>query len=147
MRKLFVSIGISTLVFVLLSGVAHADRKIEVSDARLRLMPGDLPGAGYFRLHNGGSDAIRLIGAHGDAYKKIMMHKSVNNNGMASMKAVSVIKVAAGQDVEFAPSGYHLMLMHRTAPMKVGDTVVITLDFEGGHGLPVVFDVVSPAAM
>lgn len=147
MRTFFGTIFLGTLVFVLSFVPAFGDSNVKASDARLRLMPGDLPCAGYLVLHNGGVDLVKLVGAHSDAFKKVEMHMSMNKDGMAHMKAVPTIEIAAGEDFEFAPSGYHLMLMKRSAPLNVGDAVVITLELDGGGSLPVTFDVVSPAAM
>jgi copper(I)-binding protein len=48
--------------------------------------------------------------------------------------------------VQFAPGGYHLMLMKRQQPLAVGDEVDITLEFEDGRRLPVTFRAVSPAS-
>lgn len=147
MRRFLTSVAVGTLALVLLSGLAHADSAVTVSDARLRLMPGDLPGAGYLTVHNGSDQAITLVGARCKAYKKVMMHMSMTKDGMSSMRPVPSVKIGPGEDFEFAPSGYHLMLMHRSAPLKVGDTVTVTLELEGQDNLPVVFNVVSPAAM
>lgn len=147
MRTFVGSIVMGTLAFVLSSGLALADSQLHTSDARVRLMPGDLPNAGYFVLHNGTGATLTLVGAHSDAYDSVEMHKSMEMNGMAKMKPVPAIEVAAGGELTFAPSGYHLMLMQRVAPLKVGDTVVITLELDSGESLPVTFDVVSPSAM
>ncbi len=147
MRRFLASVTVGALALGLLSGLAHADSAVTVSDARLRLMPGDLPGAGYLRIHNGRDTTITLVAAHCKAYSKVTMHKSVTKNGMANMEAIQSIAIGPGQDFEFAPGGYHLMLMQRSAPLKVGDTVTIILELAGGDSEPVVFNVVSPAAM
>ncbi|EMP56540.1 hypothetical protein MSNKSG1_04376 [Marinobacter santoriniensis NKSG1] len=137
-------VGVSALL--LSTGLAFAS-DVAVSNPKVRLMPGDIPSAGYFKLHNGTNETIKLVGARSDAFGMVHMHMSMKKDGMAHMKAVPEIDVAAGEDFEFAPSGYHLMLMKRSAPLKVGDDVVITLEFEGRDPMPVSFKVVSPAAM
>lgn len=147
MRNLLSSLVVGISVFVFSSGLAFADGKIEVTDARLRLLPGDVPAAGYFKLHNGTDEAIKLVGAHTGAYKKVMMHMSMEKDGMAEMHAVPEIDVAAGEDFEFAPSGYHLMFMKRSALLQYGDKVTVMLKVEGQRDVPVNFKVVSPADM
>ncbi|WP_242674485.1 copper chaperone PCu(A)C [Marinobacter halodurans] len=147
MRNLVSSVVMGLSAFVLSAGLAFAEGKVDVSDARLRLLPGDVPAAGYFRLHNGTDEAIKLIGAHTGAYRKVMMHLSMEKDGMAEMHAVPEVDIAPGEDFEFAPSGYHLMFMKRSALLQYGDKVTVILKFADRKDVPVNFKVVSPAAM
>ncbi len=121
--------------------------ELTVTDARLRLMPGDLPAAGYFRLHNAGDETVTLTGAGSEAFERVMLHQTRQEDGMSSMHAVSELEVAPGDTLTFAPKGYHLMLMKRTRPLAVGDALEITLEFADVPRLPVSFDVVSPASL
>lgn len=146
MRNLVRSLVAGASAFVFSTGFAFAE-DIEVSDARLRLLPGDVPGAGYFKLHNGSNETITLVGASSNLYERVELHMSMEKDGMAHMHSVPKIDVAAGKDFEFAPSGYHLMLMKRKEPLEVGDEAVVTLEFEGRDALPVTFEVVSPTDM
>lgn len=134
------------LALLLLASVAQAS-DLEVTNARLSLLPGDMPGAGYFRLHNVGDEPVMLVSADSDAFDSVEMHRSMNEDGMASMHAVSQLEIAPGEALEFAPRGYHLMFMKRTRPLAVGDQVEVVLEFDGEEPLPVTFDVVSPASM
>jgi len=47
------------------------------------------------------------------------------------MRAVKGLDVPAGQTVELKPGSYHIMLMDLSAQIKAGDTVPLTLVFEG----------------
>ncbi|MFD1207660.1 copper chaperone PCu(A)C [Modicisalibacter tunisiensis] len=129
-----------------MTGTAHAEG-LTVTDARLSLMPGDTPGAGYFHLHNGGDAPVTLVGADSDAFARVEMHMSMNKDGMASMKPISELTIDPGETLDFAPKGYHLMFMKRQGPLGMGDKVDVTLDFADDTRLPVVFDVVSPASL
>lgn len=135
--------GLSTLLLFTGSAVA-AD--LEVTDARLRLLPGDLPGAGYFTLHNGGDAAVTLTGAGSEAFEHVMMHVSTEEDGMAQMHKVEEVDIAPEENFTFAPKGHHLMFMQRTETLAVGDSVDVTFTFKAHDPLPVTFDVVSPAA-
>ncbi|MBB3139801.1 copper chaperone PCu(A)C [Halomonas organivorans] len=135
----------SLLALLLSTGAAQA-ADLEVTDARLRLMPGDLPGAGYFQLHNAGDETVTLVGADSDAYEHVMLHMTMNEDGMSSMHSVSELEIAPGDTLEFAPKGYHLMLMKRLQPLAVGDEVEVTFEFADDRTLPVTFDVVSPTS-
>ena len=106
---------------------------VEVSNARIRMLPADLPMAGYFDLHNAGKQSVSLTGASSPAFGMTMMHKSMHKNGEASMMMVDKVDVGPGKTVHFAPGGYHLMLMHRKKELKIGDKVLINLEFNNGQ--------------
>ncbi|WP_077521095.1 copper chaperone PCu(A)C [Metapseudomonas resinovorans] len=131
---------------LLLATSAEALADLEAKDARLRLLPGNLPAAGYFRLTNTGTQPVVLTGAQSPTYAEVMMHRSAVENGTASMQHVEKVEVAPGATVNFASGGYHLMLMQRQRPVALGDKVEVTLQFADGQSLPVTFTAVSPAA-
>lgn len=136
---------ILALVLALFSTAAFA-ADLAVEDARLRLLPGDLPGAGYFRISNEGSESRVLTGVETAAFERVMMHESLEEDGMMRMRHMMKVELEPGAQVEFAPRGYHLMFMKRTRDLSVGDKVEATLKFADGQRLPVVFQVVSPTA-
>ncbi len=49
---------------------------------------------------------------------------------MTHMAHVDGVDLAPGQSVAFAPGGYHLMLMHRTQALHVGEEVPVTLQLQ-----------------
>jgi periplasmic copper chaperone A len=90
---------------------------VQVRDARIRLLPGDLPLAGYFELHNSGDTTLEPDGASNSACDRVMLHRSVADAGISRMQAVSSLKIAPGASVRFAPGGYHQMLMRRQSAL------------------------------
>lgn len=134
------------LLLLALSAGAMAT-ELSVTNARLRLLPGDLPAAGYFSLSNQGKKPAVLVGAESPAFERAMVHKSTQENGIAGMKPVPRLELQPGETVEFAPGGYHLMLMQRKKPLAVGDKVRATLLFQDGRRLPMVFVAVAPASL
>jgi copper(I)-binding protein len=50
------------------------------------------------------------------------------------MRAVPRLALPAGKAVTLKPGGYHVMLMALQQPLKEGETVNITLTFEGRDG-------------
>jgi copper(I)-binding protein len=44
-----------------------------------------------------------------------------------TMTPVDKIELKAGNAVEFKPGGYHIMMMELAKPLKVGDTITLTL--------------------
>jgi copper(I)-binding protein len=111
-----------------------------VEQAWIRLLPGNLPLAGYLVLGNPGDRALTLRGAHSAAFGQIEMHQSRSESGVARMLRLADIAVPPGGQLVFAPGGYHLMMFDRTRPLHPGDQVSITLDFDD-HPLQVMFDV------
>nr|WP_298377564.1 copper chaperone PCu(A)C [uncultured Halomonas sp.] len=137
-------IGVLLALLSMSSGYAA---ELEVKDARLRALPGDLPAAGYFTFDNTSDKSVVLVGAQSDAFGMVEMHRSTNEDGMAGMESISQLEVAPGKSLEFAPKGYHLMLMQPKQPLSVGDEVSVELEFEDDRRLSVDFEVVSPASM
>ncbi|UVJ43629.1 copper chaperone PCu(A)C [Pseudomonas sp. LS1212] len=141
MRRL---VRLGTALLLAVSTTAMAD--LEVSAAKLRLLPGDLPAAGYFTLTNNGSTPVVLSGAQSPAFGQVMMHRSSLENGMASMQHLEQLEVPAGATLTFASGGYHLMLMHRQRELALGDQIEVNLQFADGQNLPVTFTAVPPTA-
>ncbi|MGM0825598.1 MAG: copper chaperone PCu(A)C [Pseudomonadota bacterium] len=136
--------GIAALL--LATGAAWA-QDVQVSDARLSLLPGEQPGAGYFQLHNATDETLVLVGAESEPFETVELHVSSEENGMARMHAVEQVEIAAGERFEFAPKGHHLMLIGREKVLKEGDQVDVQLEFADDQHLTVTFDVVSPASL
>ncbi|HET6631806.1 MAG TPA: copper chaperone PCu(A)C [Rhodanobacteraceae bacterium] len=115
------------------AAAGSAAAPLAVSNAWIRLLPGDLPAGGYATLRNTGDQALRLTSAHSNAFRMVMLHQSTHGKGMESMHMVSGIDIPAHGEVTLAPGGYHLMLMHRSRSLKPGDTVTITLKLADGR--------------
>ncbi len=133
--RAFAAVFGALLLVALVPAALAAKPAAELSGARIRLLPGDLPLAGYFHLTNTSDRPLVLEGAASPAFGKVMIHKSIEKNGTAKMVHVDHIEVAPSGSVDFAPGGYHLMMMKRKKALKVGDTVPVTLRFE--HGIEV----------
>lgn len=145
MLKVVTHAAFGLCMLALCAGSVHA-ADVEVSDARLSLLPGDLPGAGYFTLTNTGDAPLTMVGAESDAFDMVHMHVSTQEDDVAHMHAVEEIDVAPGERFTFAPKGYHLMFMHRTQALEEGDSVDVVLHFDGQQTQPVSFTVVAPGA-
>lgn len=114
---------------------------LRAEHAWIRLMPGDLPSAGYLVLRNDGDSARTLTGVTSDAYGKVMLHKSTQAGGVSHMQMVKSVPVLPHGKAEFSPGGYHLMLTQRRVPVQVGQTVVMVLHFADGEDLSIGFKV------
>ena len=64
------------------------------------------------------------------------------NNGVMTMRALDKgLAIEPGKTVKFAPGGYHLMLMDLKSPLKQGDKLPVTLEFEKAGKVKLAFDV------
>jgi copper(I)-binding protein len=125
-----------------LSAAASEEAGVSVRDAWVRESPpGVAMTAGYMALRNNTSRSQVLVAASSSGFETVMMHRTVVKDGMARMEHAPAIELSPGASLIFAPGGYHLMLMHPKRTLRVGDRVVINLEFRGGLVLPVAFEV------
>ena len=114
---------------------------ITVSDAWVRNpVIADQPGAAYLVIQNNGA-ADKLLSVTSDVAHMIELHESMESGGMMSMSSVPNIAVPANGKVELRPGGLHMMLMGLTHPLKPGDKVQLTLNFEKAGKVPVTAEV------
>ena len=72
-----------------------------------------------------------LVGVSTPLTARAEIHEMSMEAGVMKMRAVPKIDLPAGKTVELKPGGYHLMLMNLDRPLRDGETVPITLVFEG----------------
>jgi len=120
---------------------APSGHAISVSNARIRLLPGDLPLAGYCDLRNDGSQTVTLTGASSPAFEMVHLHLTEEKGGTSTMVMVKGIDIKPGATLHVAPRGYHLMLMQRIRPLHVGDRVPVTFKFNDGRTVGATFEV------
>ena len=64
------------------------------------------------------------------------------NNGVMTMRPLdNGLTIAAGQTVKLAPGGYHLMMSDLKSPLKAGEKVPVTLNFEKAGSVTVTLEV------
>jgi len=133
--------GIAAILALFVCTVATAAPSVSAANARIRLLPADLPLAGYFDLVNQGKQPLTLVGASSPAFKMIHMHLSTEQNGKSTMLLIEGIEMNPGETLHFTPGSYHLMLMQPVKPLQIDDQVPITLKFSGNQSLEVMFKV------
>jgi copper(I)-binding protein len=125
-----------TVVTVALAGILGACTStslIEVRDARIP-MPAGPNAAVYFDLTNRtGTDDV-LVGVESDI-ADAALHQTTTNGDLVQMQPVDSVAIPAGQTVEFASGGFHVMLMN-VPPLQIGDTVSVTLLFRNAGPVP-----------
>jgi copper(I)-binding protein len=133
-------------IIALLLAVAGCERAPELSanDGWVRLPAvAGRPGAAYFTIR-GGDQPVTLLKVSTPSAIRAELHESGGEGGMATMRPVQQVDVAAGSSVTFAPGGKHVMLFDVDPQLKVGDTAKLSLDFADGKTLDVAAKVVGP---
>ena len=131
----------------LVSAPAHAEDvkagDLVITQAWSRATPvGAKIGSGYLTIENKGAVADRLIGGSGDVTDRIEIHEMKVNNGVMTMRPLDKgLTIEPGQTVKLAPGGYHLMLFDLKSPLKQGDKLPVTLEFEKAGKVKLSFDV------
>ena len=92
--------------------------------------PGVKVGVAYFTLKNDTGKSDRLLKISSPVAESVQVHRTEILDGIARMREVAVLHVEAGQTVEFAPIGMHLMLMGLKKPLVEGQTFDLELQFE-----------------
>ncbi len=114
---------------------------IDISGAWSRPAPAGGNGVGYVVLANGGK-ADRLLSASAPVAGRVEIHESMVMGGKAMMHArPRGIALPAGRTVALKPESFHLMMVGLKKPLKVGETVPVTLKFEKSGQVTVSFDV------
>lgn len=114
-----------------------------ITQAWSRATPGGAKIAGgYLTIENKGAAPDRLIGGAGDVAGKVEIHEMAMNNGVMTMRPLDKgLPIEPGKTVKLAPGGYHLMLMDLKGPLKQGDKVPLTLEFEKAGKVTLSLDV------
>jgi copper(I)-binding protein len=119
-----------------------------ISQAWSRATPGGAKiGGGYLTIENKGPAPDRLVGGSSDAAGKVEVHEMATNNGVMTMRPLDKgLTIDPGKTVKLSPGGLHLMLMDLKAPLKQGDKLLITLEFEKAGKVQVSLDVQAVGA-
>jgi hypothetical protein len=114
-----------------------------ISQGWSRATPGGAKvGGGYLSIENKGAAPDRLLGVTADFAGKIEVHEMATTNGVMTMRALDKgLTVEPGKTVKLAPGGYHLMMFGLKNPLKQGEKLPITLEFEKAGKVNTTLDV------
>jgi periplasmic copper chaperone A len=97
---------------------------------------------GFLTIENKGAAPDRLVSGSGDVAGKVEIHEMAMNNGVMTMRPLDKgLVIEPGKTVKLAPGGYHLMLMDLKTPLKQGEKMPLTLEFEKAGKVALSFDV------
>jgi copper(I)-binding protein len=104
---------------------------LHVTDAWIKNLPPAIPmRAGYMQLMNNDANTAIIVSISSDAFKKVEIHKTVNNDGVMSMHSIKHLVLEPNGMASLKPGGMHLMLMKPTRKLKIGDEVKVILQFD-----------------
>lgn len=126
MKKLFSMI----LMGVMFVTACTPKEGIEVREAWMNPASQNTNGAVYLVIHNYSEADDALMGASTEIAEAVELHRATVVNDVAKMEVLPSVPLSAGEDVEFAPGGLHIMLVNLREELKVGETIEITLHFQ-----------------
>jgi len=107
---------------------------IEVRRPWTRPAQAGMNGVGYLTVANVGAKPVKLMAVETPAARSATIHQSSMAGGVSSMRAVTGgLTIAPGAKLEFAPGGYHLMLMGLKSAQTLGGKTPLTLVFADGR--------------
>jgi copper(I)-binding protein len=99
-------------------------------------------GSGYFTVENKGSAPDRLVSVSADVAGKVEVHEMTTKDGVMTMRPVETgLTIDPGKTIKLAPGGYHLMMFDLKSPLKQGDILPVTLEFEKAGKVAISLDV------
>lgn len=119
------------LLFVLLchSLVAYPETSVSFDGWARATAPGATTGAIYGKLQNGGSEAVSLSSVRFEKAGHVMVHRTVESDGMMRMMHAEVT-LEPGASVVLEPGGLHIMLMGLKAPLIPGCIYKVELEWD-----------------
>jgi copper(I)-binding protein len=116
-------------------GSAAALAQVSVSDPWIRAtVPAQKTTGAFMQLRS--PTPTRLVSAASPAAGRVEIHQMEMQGQTMRMHAVDGIALAAGQPLNLASGGYHIMLFDLKRQLKDGEQVPLELRFVGPDGKP-----------
>jgi copper(I)-binding protein len=128
-----------------LTAAAHAEGTITIDHAWSRPAAAGQVGVIYLTITDSGPpDALTAVATPIAA--DAMLHESSTKGGMAEMRMIDQVPVAAGKPARLAPGGMHVMLMGLKKKLAPGDTFPVTLTFTHAGQITTTVTVARPGS-
>ncbi|RYF83078.1 MAG: copper chaperone PCu(A)C [Comamonadaceae bacterium] len=114
-----------------MAGLAQAQITVKEPWVRATVAQQQATGA-FMQLQS--PTGTRLVGVSTPLTPVAEVHEMAMQGDVMRMRQVPALELPAGKAVELKPGGYHVMLMNLKAQVKEGQTVPLTLTFEGADG-------------
>lgn len=107
--------------------------KVTVTDPYIRAVPPVAKtSAAFMQLESSDTTERFVVGASTPAAGVAELHMHTMDDGVMRMRHIPHIHLPPNKKVKLEPGGLHVMLFDLTAPLKVGDKIPLTLEFEDG---------------
>lgn len=114
---------------VVASAALAQPSQLEVNNAWARATPGKADtGVAYVTIQSPTAD--RLVSASTPVAKTAQLHTMSMQGTVMKMQSLPGLDIPAGQPVTMKPGGEHIMLLGLTHPLREGQSIPLTLDFE-----------------
>ncbi|WP_372658277.1 copper chaperone PCu(A)C [Hydrogenophaga sp.] len=128
MKKLIIT------ALLAISASSWAQTTVKVEDAWVRGTVAAQKATGAFMRLTTDKD-VRLVGVRTPIAAAAEIHEMSMDKDVMKMRQVNGLALTAGKPVELKPGGFHVMLLDLKGPLKAGDMVALTLEFEGAGKL------------
>lgn len=108
-------------------------QQVSIDDAWVRATVAQQRASGAF-MKITATSAMKLVGVHSPVASIVEIHEMAMVGDLMKMRAVKAIDLPANKPVSLEPGGYHVMLIDLKNQIKEGESVPITLVFEGADG-------------
>ena len=135
------AIGITTSV----SGLA--EDLIVVEGWARETPPGKSMTAAYGRLQNSGDEALVVTGVSAEVASHSSLHETRIERDRSTMRPVSNLTIAPGEEIKLAPGGMHVMLMKLDAPLVEGESIDICFKLENNEDMCSAFPIAKRKTM
>lgn len=141
---MIIRLAMALAAFVAIAGPASAHDfkagQIEINHPWSRPTPPSAPVAGgYMKLINLGTETDRLIEVTSPIAERAEIHRSIIENGVASMRPVEDLAIAPGATVDFEAEKLHIMFIKPSRQLKDGEKFPAKLIFENAGSVDVEF--------
>ena len=145
LKKLAASALIACSTLIATPALAHdySNENVPIDHPWSRPTPPGVPvGVGYMAITNHSDKDITFTSATTPRAKNVSIHESAMKDGTMTMRPLKDgLTIPAGDTVELKPHSYHLMLEELEAPLKEGESIPLTVTFEGAEAMEIELEV------
>lgn len=112
------------------AGTAFAETAVKIDGAFARPTIGQQRTSAAYMTIKSAAGADRLLRVTSPLAAKVELHNHIKDGDVMRMREVPSIDVPAGGAATLAPGGLHIMLLELKQPLKTGESIPLTLEFE-----------------
>ncbi len=118
---------------LLFCAAVSAEPSLRIEGAWVRALPPTQSNtAAYLTVHKDGAAVAKLVDASAAGADRVEFHTTREVDGYMRMSRLDTLEVAAGESLQLAPGGTHLMLFGLAAMPQPGESVHLCLATAAG---------------